>query len=87
MNPYKRIARLESKIEKLTAENESLKQQLIRQGVYDKNMKAASKAEDEFYKLSSELEEQKAQYDDVMKALFEMQKDFTKAYKKVMKEV
>ena len=87
MNPYKRIARLESKIEKLTAENESLKQQLIRQGTYDKNMKAANEAEDEFHKLSGELEQQRAQYDEVLRAMFEMQKDFTKAYKKVLKEV
>ena len=87
MNPYKRIARLESKIEKLTAENKSLKQQLIRQGVYDKNMKAANEAEGEFHKLSSELEQQRAQYDEVLRAMFEMQKDFTKAYKKVLKEV
>ena len=84
MNPYKKITRLEKRIEKLTAENESLRQQLVSQATYEKNMEASNKAQDEYYKLIGELEQYKEQYREMVNALRLLEKKFIKASEKVL---
>lgn len=91
MNPYKKITKLEEKIETLKAENEALKKQkketskLERE--YKLKMKLAGEAQMSYMKLSAELQESKTEYQNLLRKLQNEIKTVEGTYSKAVKQI
>ncbi len=90
MNPYKRIERLEAKIEKLQADNDRLLNEartvdrLKRQ--YETKMRLAEKVQLEYAKLVVDLEKDREAYKSLMQELRSSVRKVDGTYKKAFKE-
>ena len=90
MNPYKKIERLEAKIEKLQADNDRLLNEartvdrLKRQ--YETKMRLAEKVQLEYAKLVVDLEKDREAYKSLMQELRSSVRKVGGTYKKAFKE-
>lgn len=91
MNPYKKISKLEAKIEQLELENKELmdRQKTIDklEREYNKKMQLAGEARLSYMKLTAELSDAKAEYQDLIKQLTGKVKSCDSTYKKCVKNI
>lgn len=91
MNPYKKIARLEKKIETLSRENEALrllqKENEKQKAEYEMKLKLLSEKEAEYYTLMNTLNLEKETYQDLVHKLKFKLKTMNTTYKKAFHEI